>query len=120
MTGGLHHKPVGDALVPLSRGSELVEDVVVSLLAGLKGDPGLLQKVVLDHTTFDLELRVEADLGKCNVVTKGVYYQLRLFRQTCMNRPNRDELSLRIVLAFPVEDILDDYYKIFVFYATKD
>ena len=62
MTGRLHHEPVGDALVPLSGRRELVEDVVVSLLAGLEGDPGLLQQVVLDHATLDLELRVEADL----------------------------------------------------------
>ena len=46
----------------LSSGSELVEDMVVSLLRGLGRDPGLFQKVILDDAAFDLELGVEAHL----------------------------------------------------------
>ena len=50
-------------MVPyLSSGSELIEDMIVSLLGGLGCDSGLFQKVILDDTALDFELGVEADL----------------------------------------------------------
>lgn len=46
----------------LSGGHQLIEDVVVPLLGALEGDAGLLQEVVLHHTTLNVPWRVKANL----------------------------------------------------------
>lgn len=61
----------------MSSGSELVEDMIVSLLRGLGGDPGLFQKIILDDASLDLEFRIEAHLHESSK-SRGVVISDRL------------------------------------------
>ena len=61
----------------LSSGSKLVEDMIVSLLRGLGGDPGLFQKIILDDASLDLEFRIEAHLHESSK-SRGVVISDRL------------------------------------------
>ena len=56
----------------LRRRRELIEDVVVPLLRRLGGDSGLLEQIVLNETSLDLELGVETDLHETSETRRVV------------------------------------------------